>query len=128
MSITNHAFGIWPLDCPKLAINWKNNNDVTICCNYAIVKLFFNVSVFLLSILVTDPKFMSISLLVLVLWQFLFIRDWPEIQKFEIPSSEFYPKSQVCGELGTLNLTRISPMKSYWMLQNARVTAFTVSE
>ena len=31
-------------------------------------------------------------------------------------------------ELGISNLTRISQIKCYWMLQNARVTAFTVSE
>ena len=47
---------------------------------------------------------MSISSLVLELWQFLFIRDSLEIRKLEKPSSEF------------------------WILQNGRVTAFTVSE
>ena len=46
---------------------------------------FFEVVLFLLSSLVT------ISLLVLELWRFPFITDWPEIKKSEIPSSEFYP-------------------------------------
>ena len=32
------------------------------------------------------------------------------------------------GELGIPNLTRISPVKSYRKLQNARLTAFSVSE
>ena len=35
----------------------------------------------LVSIVVTGSSFMSISLLVLVLGQFLLIRDWPKIQK-----------------------------------------------
>ena len=41
----------------------------------------FDVVLFLLSILVTGPYFMSISSLVLELRQFPFIRDWTEIQK-----------------------------------------------
>ena len=52
-----------------------------------------------------------------------FIRDWPEIRKSEISPSEFYLISGDWGELGIPNLAR----KCYWMLQNARVTAFTVS-
>ena len=40
---------------------------------------FFGVALFLLSSLVTGPSFMWISSLVLELWQFSFIRDWPEI-------------------------------------------------
>ena len=48
-------------------------------------KIFFNNVLFLLSSLVTGQSFMSISSLVLKLWQFPFIRDWPEIRKSEIP-------------------------------------------
>ena len=40
---------------------------------------FFDVVLFLLSSLVTCLSFMSISSLVQGSWQFLFIRDWPEI-------------------------------------------------
>ena len=71
---------------------------------------------------------MSISSLVLELWQFTFIRNWPEIQKSEIPPSDFCPISGDWGELGIPNLAWISLIKFYLMLQNARVTAFTVSE
>ena len=39
----------------------------------------------LFSSLVTGPSLMSISSMVLELWQFSFTRDWPEIQKSEIP-------------------------------------------
>ena len=58
----------------KLTINLKNYNDIIIWRHEAIFK-FFKVVVFLLSSLVSDASFMSVSLLVLELWQFLFIRD-----------------------------------------------------
>ena len=98
MSFTDYASGISPSDCSKLAINWKNDNDVKIC--------------------------MSISLLVMELWQFSFIRGWQEIQILEIPSSEFWQISGHWGELGISNFTGMSIMKCYWMLQNTRVSAF----
>ena len=84
--------------------------------------------VFLLSSLVTGPCFISISLLVLELRQFSFIRVWSVIWKSEIPPSEFCPISGDWGELGIPNLARMSLIKWYWMLQNARVTAFTGSK
>ena len=88
---------------------------------------FFYAVLFLLSILVTRSSFMSISSLVLELWQFPFIRDWPEIRKSEIPPSEFYPIFGDWGQLWIPNLVRMFLIKYYWVLQNARVTAFTVS-
>ena len=69
------------LDCSKLALNQKNDNDVLICWHNVIVN-FFDV-LFLLSGWVIGPGFMSISSLLLELWHF-FLRDWPEIWKFEI--------------------------------------------
>ena len=56
------------------------------------------------------------------------LKDWPEFPKSEIPPSEFCPISRDLGELGIPNLTRMSLIKCYWILQNARVKAFTVSE
>ena len=46
----------------------------------------------------------------------------------EIPPSKFCPISGDWGELGIPNLVQKSLMKCFWMLQNGRVTAFTVSE
>ena len=46
----------------------------------------------------------------------------------EIPPSEFCPLSEDWGKLGIQNLARMSLIKCYWMLQNARVTGFTISE
>ena len=77
---------------------------------------------FLLSNLVTDPSFMSISLPVMELWQFLFIRDWLENRKLKIHLSKFRPISGDWGKLGMQNLAGISLMKCYWMLENARFT------
>ena len=88
---------------------------------------FFDV-LFFLSSLATGPSFMSISSLVLELWQFFFIRDWPEIRKSDITPSEFCPMSGDRGESGIPNLARMLLTKCYRMLQNARVTAFTASE
>ena len=88
----------------------------------------FDVNFFLLSSLVTGPRFMSISSLVLELWQFFFIRDWPEIWISEIAPSEFCPISGDCDELWISNLARMSLIKCYRILKRFRVTAFTVFE
>ena len=58
------------------------------------------------------------------LWQFFFIRDWPEIRKSETPPSEFCPISGDWGEIWVPNLARMSLIECYWMLQNSRVTVF----
>ena len=83
---------------------------------------------FLLSSLITGPSFMSISSLVLEFWQFSFIRDWLEIWKSEIPSSEFCGISGIWNKLGIPHLTRMFLINGYWMQQTTRVTAFTLSE
>ena len=106
---------------------WSKIGKMTVMSQFSDMtssSSFFNVVSLLPSSLVTGSSFMSISSLVLELWQFSFIRDWPEIQKLEIPPSKFWPIS----ELGMPNLTRLYLVKCYWMLQNIRVTAFTVSE
>ena len=119
--------GIQLPDGCKLAINWKKDNGVTIYW-HDIVKFVFYLAVLLLSSLVTGPSFMSVSWLVMELWKFLFIKDLPEIWKLEISPSGFCPESVDCGKLGIPNMAQMSLIKSYWMLQNAIVTAFNVSE
>ena len=95
---------------------------------HEVIVIFFDVVLYLLSSLVTGPSFMSISSLVLELWQFSFARDWPEIRKSEKKPSEFCPIFGGWGKLGKPGFARISLIKCYWMLENAGVTAFTVSE
>ena len=63
---------------------------------------------FLFSGLVTGPAFVSISLLVLELSQFFFMKDWPEIWKSEILPSESCPISEDWDKLGIPNLIRTS--------------------
>ena len=85
-------------------------------------------NVFLLSNLVTSTSFMSISLLVLELWQFSFLKDWSEIWKSQVSWSEFCQILEGWDNLGIRNLAWTSLTKCYWMLQNSRITALTVSE
>ena len=106
VSFSHYASGIPLPDCSKFAINRKNNNDVTIHRHDVIVN-FFDVVLFLLSSLVNGPSFISISLLVLELWQFTFISDWPEILKSEIPSSEFF---QISGDWSKLEIPNLALM------------------
>ena len=126
VSFTDYASGIRLLDCSKLAINWKNDNDVTICWHHLIVT-FFDVALFLLSRLVTGPRFMTISALTLELWQFSFIKDWPEIRNRKYPVCVF-PN---IWRLGLVRDTKFGMNVSNKILlntANARVTAFTVSK
>ena len=119
--------GIRPPDCSRLAKIRKK----TMTSQFADMKStsnFFDVVLFIMSSLVTGPSFMSMSSLVLELWQFSFIRDWPEIRKSEIPPSEFCPISGDWGKLWISNLAKLSLIECYWMMQNSRVTAFTVFE
>ena len=117
----------------RIALSWPYIERMTMTSQFIYMKSasnFFDVAMFILSSLVTSPSFMSISLLVLELRQFSFIKDWPEIRKSEIPPPEFCPISRDCSKLGIPNFARIrvSLKKCYYMLQNARVKAFTVSE
>ena len=85
----NYASGIRFSDCSKLAINWKNDNDITIFWHDVSVNFFFDVVLFLLPSSGIGPSFMSILSLALELWQFTFISNWLVIRKSEIPP---YPR------------------------------------
>ena len=122
ITFADSVSGIRPPDCSKLATMTSQFSDMTS------LSKFFDVILFLLSSLVTGPNFMSISSLVLELWQFSFIRDWPEIRKSEIPKSEFCAISGDWDKLWITNMMLMSLIECYWMLQNSRVTAFTVFE
>ena len=91
-------------------------------------SIFYDVVGFLLSILVTGPGFMSLSWLVLELWQFLFIRVWLEVWKLEISPSKFCSISGDWGKLGIPVLPDMFLIKCYWMLRKAKFTAFVISK
>ena len=108
----NLSFRIQLPDCSKLAKNWKNHNGVAIY-RLGVIFNFLDAVLFLLWRLVDGLNSNSIPSLLLDLWQFSFIRDWPENRKSEIPSSEFCPISGDWGELMISNLTQMSLMKCY---------------
>ena len=89
-------------------------------------SIFFEVVVFLLSSLATVSSFMSISWLALEFWQFLFLFLFIEVRKLEIPLP--CPIFGDWEKLAISNLARMSLIKCYWLLQNVRVIAFTISE
>ena len=61
MKMTNdYVSGIWFPDCSKLARNCSVN-DFIVCQYEGIIKVFDTFFLFLLTILVTGPSFMSIS-------------------------------------------------------------------
>ena len=86
-------------------------------------SLFLGFVVFFLSSFITVPSFMSLSWPVLELWQFSFIKDWPEIRKSEIPPSKFCPVSGDRGKLVILNSARRSQIKCYCQGVCVRVRA-----
>ena len=113
----DYASGIRLPDCFELAINWKNENYVIIFWHYVIVRLFWRI-LFLLSSLVTGSNFMSMSSLHLEIWQFSFIRDWPEIRKWEIPISVIWVFPHIL-RLGQVTDTKFGTKVSNKMLLNA---------
>ena len=111
VSSTDYASGIRLSDCSKLA---KRHNLPI----WRYRQFFFDVVLFLFSSLATGSSFISTSLMVLELRELSFIRDLQEIRKSAIHE----------GRLGIPNLVWISLLKCYYMLQKAKVAAFTVFE
>ena len=89
-------------------------------------SIFFDMVLFLFSSLVTSLRFIEISWLVLKLWQFSFIRDWPEIWKPKLPSSEFCPISEDWDKWGIQSVTRMFLIKCYWMMKHSKRIAFNI--
>ena len=115
------------LDFSKLVVNWKNINDVTIFRHDAIVKFFWNCFVFLVKFsywykfhvnIITGSGVMTIYL-------YRGLTRNPEIGNTPVC---ILPNIWRMGKLEIPNLARTSLIKCYWMLQNARIIAFTVSE
>ena len=105
ITLAGSVSGIRPLDCSKLAKNPKNENGVTIFRHDVNVKFFWRYFVFLV-------KFSYWSMIhVNIITGSEIIRDWPEIRKSEIPSSEFCPISGDWCELWIPNLVRMSLIK-----------------
>ena len=103
------------------APNWPKIGKITFCMTSS--SNFLDVLSLLLTILVNGPSFMSICFM---LCHWFWSYDNVLLQGID---HEYWPRiSRNWGELGIPNFARMSLMKCYWMLQNARVTAFIVSE
>ena len=103
------------------APNWPWIGKMTMTSQFADMtssSIFFDFVLFFLSSLVTGPNFMSISSLVLELWQFSFVRDWPEIRRLEIPPPEFFPISGDWGGRRGVRDTKFGKNVSNKMLLN----------
>ena len=111
----------------RTAPNWPKIQNMTMTSQFSDMtssSSFLEVFLTLLSSLVTGRSFMSISSLVLELWQFYFIRDWPEIRKSERPTSGFCPISGDGSESWIANLAQMFLREYYWMLQHVRGYSF----
>ena len=94
---------------------WRHRQIFSCCCVSRVI-------------LVTGPSFLPILWLILELWQFSFIMDWPEIWKSEPFLSMFCLMSGHWGKLGIPNLALMYLIKCYWLLQDSTFTTFTNSE
>ena len=99
ISFADYVSGIWLRYCSKLTVNWK---------------------------MATTSQFSDMTSSSIFLTQFhncfMTKRDWSEIRKWEISQYLETGSSKEC------KIWHDCLIKCYWMLQNARVTAFTVSE
>ena len=110
---------IWLPDCSKLARNWKNDNEITICWHDVIINFFVKFSYwskFHVNI-ITGSEVMTI----------FFYKGLTRNPETGNTPVWVFPISGDWGEYGIPNLARMSLVKCYWIPQNARVTAFTVS-
>ena len=99
-------------------------------CLFSFCKIKGTISenFFLLSSWVAGLSFTSISLLVLQLWQFSFIRDFRNTT--DIRNTTIWVLSNIWrpGQVRDTKFGTNILIKRNWMLQNARVTAFIVPE
>ena len=124
---------IRPRDCSKLAGNLNIYNDITIFRHDVNIKFFWRCFISLVKLsywskfhvnIITDSGIMTIFF-------YKGLTRNPEIGNtpvwvlLEIGNS---PISGYWDELWVPNLARMSLINCYWMLQNSRVTAFTVDE
>ena len=107
-------------DYSKLAINWKNVNEVTVFWHDVILNFFWRCFVF-------SVKFSCITgsgVMPIFFYKGL-------IRNREIGNTHIWVLRNIwrLGRVkGTKFGTNVSLKKCYWMLQSARVTAFTVFE
>ena len=110
VSFTDYASGMRLSDCSRLAINWKNNNNVTIFRHDIIVNIF---KVFFVSLVNFSywSKFFINIITVSGFMTIFFYKGLTITQKSEIPLSEFCPISGDWDKLEIPNLIRMFLVK-----------------
>ena len=127
VSFTHHAFGIQLVHCSKLGINWKNDNDIKICRHDVIIKFLWHCCIFLVMFSYWSKFHVNIITCSGVRTAFIYkgLTGNPKTRNTPV-----WNLSNIwrLGRVMDINMAQMSIMKSYWMLQNIRATAFTVSE
>ena len=114
-----YASGVRLLDCSKLAIIWENDNDVTIYWHDVIVNFFWRDFLSLVNFSYWSKFYVNIIPGSGVMTIF-FYKGLTRSLSF----SQYLETGRVRGTKFDTNFSN----ECYWILQNARVTAFTVSE
>ena len=127
ITFADYVSGIRPPDFSKLAKNPKNNNDVTIFWHDLNVKFFWRCIVSLVKFsywsrfhvnIITGSGIMTI----------FFYKGLT--RNLEIGNNPVWvlPNIWRLGRVMDTNLARMSQIECYWILQNSRVTTFTIFE
>ena len=120
-------FGTRLPDCSKLAINWKKDNDVTIFRHDVTVSFFWHCFISLMKFSYWSKCHINIitgsGVMTIFIYKGL-------TRKLEIGNTPVWvlPNIWRLGKVGYIKVSTNLLIKCGWMLQNARVTAFTVSE
>ena len=114
-----YASGVRLLDCSKLAIIWENDNDATIYWHDVIVNFFWRDFLSLVNFSYWSKFYVNIIPGSGVM-TILFYKGLTRSPSF----SQYLETGRVRGTKFDTNFSN----ECYWILQNARVTAFTVSE
>ena len=125
ISLIHHSCKIQLPDCSKLAINRKNDIDITIFSHDAIVNFIWCCRVSFVKFSYWSRFHVNIIIDSRVLTIFLY-KGLTRNQEIGNTPPEFCPISRDWGKLGIPNLTRMPLMKCYWMLKNASFYHFWV--
>ena len=125
ITFADSVSGIRSPDCSKLAKNPKNDNDVTISQHDVFVKFFWPGFVSLVKFSYWS-KFHVNSITGSGIMTIFFCKRLT--RNPEIGNTSVWVLPNIWGKLWIPNLAWMSLIECYWMLQNSRVTAFTVFE
>ena len=114
-------------ECYILAKHWKNDDDITTCWHNVIVKFFWCCFVSLVKLSYWSKFYANIITFSGVMTIFFYkgLTRNPEIGNTPV---WVLPSIRRLGQVRDTRFGTNSLITCYWMLQNTRVTAFTVSE